>query len=133
MPNTTHQLLRYAIVGILTNATGYGTYLFITWLGVEPKATMSAIYLFAASLGYFGHRQWSFSHQGSIVKSAYKYGLVHFSGYFINFVLLYVFVDLYHYPHQLIQACAVVVVAAYLFIMFRCFVFSNKKTKYFSL
>jgi uncharacterized membrane protein (GlpM family) len=48
---------------------------------------------------------------------------VHASGYLCNLAILRVFVDRLGYPHQIVQAVAIFVVAAYLFLAFKMFVF----------
>jgi len=44
-------------------------------------------------------------------------------GYLANLALLYVFTDRLGYPHQVVQAAAIFVVAGILFLLFRFFVF----------
>jgi putative flippase GtrA len=126
------QFFRYALIGLLSNSAGYCVYLLITWLGIAPKTTMSVLYLTAASLGFFGNRQWAFTHRGNPFASAARYALAHLTGYGINLSLLLVFVDRLGYPHQWVQAAAIPVVAVFLFISFRYFVFpkGNSATAY---
>lgn len=117
-------LLRYALVGLFSNATGYAIYLLITWLGVGPKTAMSFLYVAGASLGFLGNRQWAFAHEGQILTSLLRYGLAHIMGYGLNLFILASFVDRFGYPHQLVQGAAIFVVAGFLFLTFRFFVFS---------
>lgn len=84
---------------------------------------MTVLYLVAAGLGFLGNRQWAFTHQGNPLTSAMRYALAHLAGYGINLSLLLVFVDRLAYPHQWVQAAAVPVVAVFLFVSFRYFVF----------
>ena len=118
-----HQLFRFGVVGVANNLLGFGLYLLITYLGVEPKLTMSVLYCFGATLAYIGNRQWSFQHEGSIVTSAFRYGVVHLIGFLMNLTILIVFVDYMDFPHQWVQGCAIFVVAGYLFLAFKYFVF----------
>lgn len=114
---------RYALVGLLSNAFGYGIYLIVTWLGASPKAAMSLLYFAGAALGFFGNRLWAFAHHGKAWPSLLRYGISHSLGYGLNFALLHIFVDKMNYPHQLVQAVAIAVVAVFLFVSFRFFVF----------
>ena len=120
---TLKQFYRYAVVGIATNLFGYAAYLAITALGMEPKIAMSTLYIGGATAAYFGNRQWTFDHQGSVAQSSAKYVLAHVSGYFLNLALLLVFADALGLPHQGVQGVAVFVVAIYLFLVFRLLVF----------
>ena len=121
---TAKQLLRFAIIGLTTNIIGYCFYLLMTsWIGIGPKTTVSILYPLAALLGFIGNRQWTFSHQGNLLGSSLRYLVAHTLGYSLNILLLVFFVDQLHLPHQLVQAAAIVVVALFLFVMFRIFVF----------
>jgi putative flippase GtrA len=117
------QVGRYVAVGLASNLAGYLAYLLLTWISVGPKLAMSIVYAVGASVGYFGNRRWTFGHQGRITATALRYGVAHGCGYILNVVILYVYVDRMHYPHQLVQAVAIVVVAGVLFALFRNFVF----------
>lgn len=118
-----NQLLRYGIVGLLSNFGGYLVYILITQLGLEPKLAMSILYTIGASLGFIGNRKWTFVHDGHWLGAGGRYLLAHFIGYFINLTLLIMFVDVLGYAHQWVQAIAIFIVAGYLFLMFKFYVF----------
>lgn len=117
------QLIRYGLVGVASNLAMYVVYLLITYIGMEPKKAMTVVYLIGASVGFFGHRTWSFAHRGSAINSAIRYAAAHLSGYVLNLFILVVFVDRLGYPHQAVQAVAIIVVAMFLFVLFKYFVF----------
>jgi len=117
------QLIRYALIGVLSNATGYSVYLVVTYFGAAPKLAMSALYGVGAAIGFFGNRSLSFSYKGGMIGSGIRYLTVHSVGYLINLTIMVVFVDNFGYPHQIVQAVAILVVAGFLFIAFKVFVF----------
>jgi putative flippase GtrA len=117
------QLFRYGLVGVVTNLALYFFYLFITYLGIEPKTAMTISYVVGALLGFIGHRKWTFMHNGALLGSGARYIIAHLFGYLINFLILLTFVDKLGYPHQWVQAAAIIVVAGFLFVTFRYFVF----------
>ena len=119
------QLARYAFVGIVSNLAGYLVYFLVTYLGATPKITMTILYAVGAVIGYIGNRNFTFAHQGSLLGSGVRYFIAHFFGYFINLVILIIFVDQLGYAHQWVQAVAIFVVAAFLFIAFKFFVFTK--------
>jgi putative flippase GtrA len=98
-------------------------YLLITYLGVEPKLAMSLLYLIVASTNFIGNRQWTFTHKGALLGSGSRYLIAHAFGYVLNFFILLVFVDMLGYPHQWVQAVAIFVVAGFLFVSLKLFVF----------
>lgn len=117
------QFVRYVIVGALSNAGGYLMYLLITELGVAPKMAMTGLYVGVASIGFFGNRRWTFAYHGPITSNLVRYGIAHLCGYLLNLGLLIFFVDRLGFPHQFVQAVAIFVIALFLLIMFRFFVF----------
>ena len=117
------QLLKYALVGLLSNGCGYALYLLLTELGSTPKLTMTALYMAGALISFVGNRRLTFSYQGGTLGSGIRYVLAHAVGYAINYCLLAVFVDHFGYAHQWIQALAIFVVASYLFLALKFFVF----------
>lgn len=117
------QLARYATIGVVSNFAGYVVYLTMTYFRMEPKLAMTLVYITGASIGYLGNRRWTFKYKGRVVANVVKYGLTHLCGYILNFVILYLFVDRLTYPHQAVQAVAIIVVAGFLFVAFKKFVF----------
>ena len=117
------QLLRYGLVGGVINLMLYLGYLLINYLGLEPKKSMSLIYLIGVSVSFYGHRQWTFAHGGDARQSMVRFVFAHLLGYFINFFLLLGLVDRFGYPHELVQGAAIVVVAAFLYMAFKYWVF----------
>ena len=117
------QLFRYGLVGIASNLSGYLLFLLITYWGVEPKIAMTLLYVVGATIGFIGNRQWAFAQSGTVLESGARYVIAHMFGYLINFLLLFVFVDKLGYSHQWVQAVAIFVVAGFLFVVFKYFVF----------
>ncbi len=120
------QLVRYALVGAATNAAIYFVYLLITCLGVEPKTAMTLVYIIGVFIGFIGNRKWTFAHRGSASGAAFRYMLAHLFGYLLNFLILFTFVDRLGYAHQWVQAAAILIVAGFLFIIFKYFVFRER-------
>lgn len=121
------QLIRYGVVGLTINFAGYMVYLLLTYLGVTPKLAMSVLYGVGVAASFWGNRVVTFSHKGGIMSSGARFLIAHCFGYLINLTLLIVFVDNLGYPHQLVQVIAIFIVAAFLFMIFKLFVFVNDK------
>lgn len=120
------QLIRYGFVGLIINTIGYLTYLFFTYMGAEPKMLITIFYPIAALISFFSQRKWAFAHKGNLQKSGLRYCIAHLLGYLINLLLLFVFADKLHYPHQWVQAIAIFIVAGFLFLTFKFFVFAQQ-------
>jgi len=121
------QLFRYTIIGLMSNFIGYMIYLLITYFGATPKITMTVLYGIGATVSFFLNSKLTFEHTGSLFGPGVRYIIAHCFGYLINFILLFILVDKLGYAHQWIQAMAIFVVAVFLFLMFKFFVFSPVK------
>lgn len=117
------QLVMYALIGVLSNSLGYGAYLLLNMLGWTPKWSMTALYIAGASVSFAGNRKLTFSSQRGGWDSGRRFAIAHLGGYAINYMILAVFVDHLGYPHQWVQALAVVLIAGYLFLTLKFFVF----------
>lgn len=120
------QLIRYGLVGVGINLILYLGYLLIYHLGLEPKKSMSLIYFIGVSIGFYSHREWTFAHDGDSRRAMVRYVISHILGYMINLFLLFSLVDHLGYPHELVQGVAIFIVAAFLFIAFKYWVFPAK-------
>lgn len=119
------QLSRYAVVGLASNAIGYLLYLLLTYLNIGHKSAMTLLYAVGVAQTFYFNRSWSFSHQGKLDRAFFRYVIVYGIGYLLNFAILAIAVDVLHFPHQGVQAVAIVVVAASLFISQRFWVFAT--------
>lgn len=117
------QLARYGLVGLTVNLAGYAVYLLVTYYGVPPRLAMTVLYGVGAVAGFWGNKRLTFRHEGGVVTSATRYVLAHCGGYLINLAIFSVVIDGFGYTHQSAQAIGVFVVAGYLFLAFKFFVF----------
>jgi putative flippase GtrA len=121
------QLMRYAIVGLASNAVLYALYLLITSLGVGHKTTMTMLYVAGVLQTFFLNRSWTFGHKGGISRSLFRYVATYGIGYLFNLAALYLLVDELGFPHQYIQGVLIIVVAVIIFILQKYWVFNNPR------
>lgn len=117
------QVARYGVVGVINNLAGYLIYLGVTWLGLEPKLAVTVLYPIGIIISYFGHARYTFFHNNANSSTLIRFVLAYLIGYVANIALLYMFVDQLGFPHQLVQASAIFIVAGLLFLLLRYFVF----------
>lgn len=118
------QLIRYGVVGAMNNCLLYLGYLFIVYSGAGKKLSMTLMYLTGVTIGYIANYKWTFSqkiNRGALL----RYVQMHVAGYLINLLMLYIFVDILHYPHQIIQVSAIITVAFFGFFACKYFVFRS--------
>lgn len=121
--NVIRELVAYAFVGFASNGLSYLVYLILTHFGLLPALSMTIVYVVALTIAYFGNRSITFSYTGSTKISVIKFFLVYVIGYLINLGLLLIFNTYLGYPHQLVMLVNIFIVAVFLFIAMRYFVF----------
>ncbi len=127
-PSTYSQLLRYATVGLLSNGVLYLSYLALTAMGLEPKLAMTALYALGVAQTFIFNKRWSFRHAGMHGWTFIRYVVIYGIGYLINLLALFLLVDHLGYPHQIVQAALVVMIAIVLFVLQKFWVFRLEKT-----
>lgn len=126
LPHALRQLLRFGLVGLAANAVGFLLYAGITRLGLSPQATVAVLYPIGALLGYLANKRLTFNYRGGWWSSGWRYVLVQVVGMVINLLMLWLFADIAGIDHHWVQAAAIVVVAAYLFLVMRWYVFAPR-------
>ena len=123
---TLRQLFSYGMIGLLANFLGYALYFFLTYLWSSPKVTMTLLYSIGALIGFFANRRFTFCHDGRIGVAGMQYVFAQLLGYLLNLSSLVLFVDWLGFAHQLVQGVSIFVVAIFLFVSLRFFVFAHQ-------
>lgn len=123
MRKTAGQFIRYATVGLISNAIGFAIYLAMTAAGIDHKTAMSLLYAIGVAQTFLFNKRWSFRHGGMHGPTFIRYCLSYGLGYVINLIVLIVLVDLLGYPHQLVQGVMVLSLAVMLFLLQKFWVF----------
>lgn len=119
------QFRRFATVGLVSNLLLYGAYLGLTSLGIAPKMAMSLLYAVGVAATYAVNNLWSFGRPSLSAGSFTRYLCAQGLGFAFNLAMLWALVDHLHWPHQAVQALAVVLVALLLFGLNRYWVFAR--------
>lgn len=122
-PSALGQVVRYAVVGLASNALLYLAYLALTSAGVEPKLAMSLLYALGVIQTFYFNKTWSFRHGGTHGPAFIRYCISYGLGYLFNLVALYVLVDRLGHPHQIVQGALIICTAVLLFLLQKLWVF----------
>jgi putative flippase GtrA len=120
------QFTRYAVVGLVSNAVLYALYLAFTALGVAPKIAMTVLYALGVLQTFLFNKRWSFKDRGPEGAALVRYCIAYGSGYVLNLIILTVFVDRLGLPHQYVQGVTILVIAVYLFLLQRIWVYRDQ-------
>jgi putative flippase GtrA len=121
------QVLRYAVVGVLTNAMLFSSYLLLSAFGIGAKAAMTLLYVPGVMIGFLGNRNFTFRHRGRIPASMVRYFATYGFGYAFNFASLVVFVDVLQLPPDYVVLALIVVTAGMLFALQKWWVFPQRQ------
>ena len=120
------EVIRYALVGAVSNLLLYVVYLILGDLAMmAPSAAMTTTYVLGVLASFLMHRRLTFRVTGKVSRPFFRFVLAHIVGYLLNLSLLAWLVDQLGYPHQVVQGGAIFIVAFVLFLLFKYFVFAN--------
>jgi len=122
------QFVRFAVVGVVSNALGFCWYLLLTWLGVGPKAAMSLLFLLGTLQTFWFNKRWSFKYSGTDRLVLLRYLATYGLGYLFNLIMLILLVDYAHYSHAPVQAIMIAVVAIMMFLLQKFWVFAPTRS-----
>jgi len=123
------QLIRYGMVGLLSNLILYIFYLALTTWGVGHKTAMTGLFTLGFFQTFFLNKHWTFKHYGSLRYSLARYAVAFGGCYVFNLVILMVFVDHYRIPHEIVQGVVIIVVAILMFLLQKFWIFPDKHSK----
>lgn len=124
------QALRFAVVGLASNAVLYLIYLSMTAAGVGPKLAMSLVYAIGVTQTFLFNKRWTFNHLGRHDTALMRYLAVYAGGYVANLFVLAWLVDGWGLPHQLVQGTMILVLAAVLFLLQKFWVFRSEPVEH---
>ena len=121
--------MRFILVGLVSNVVLYLIYLGLTSVGLGPKLAMSLAYVIGVVQTFHFNRAWSFRYRGALHGAFTRYILTYIFGYFFNLSILWFAVDHLQFPHQIVQAVAIIVVATSLFLLNKYWVFAASRRR----
>jgi len=119
------EIAKAAPLSLFLNLTGYIAFVVLVRNGLDPKISISFLYPVMVALSYFLYGNLVFHGEYS-KNSLFKFIITHISGYLANLLLLFIFIDIFALTHELSQLIAMVIVALYLFLIFKFVVFTNQ-------
>ena len=115
--------LRFAIVGLASNAVLFALYVVLTSAGMPHVPAMTLVYVLGVLQTFAANRHWTFGHTGAVGAPLLRYALAYVLGYLLNLTLMLMLVDAMHLPHAWVQGALILVVAVFLFLLQKHWVF----------
>ena len=124
------QVVRYAAVGLSLNAALYGVYLFLTHTLTGSRVAMTLTYFSGVLLGFAFNRKFTFRFEGKRGSAFYRYILAYAVGYGFNFAGLWLLVDRFGFPHEIVQGGFTLGLPAMFYLLQRYWVFPAHIPRY---
>ncbi len=121
------QFAKYATIGLVSNLTFYGAYILLTRLFLTPQLAMTILYVVGVTVTFLFNRTWTFSNRGSKRAALVRYATAYALAYIINLLLLTLMIDYLDYPHELVQAGLIILIAIALFLAQKYWIFSERE------
>lgn len=123
---TQRQFVRYAVIGIVSNLALYLIYISLTRAWLQPRTAMTIMYTVGVLATFLFNRNWTFAYTGSRQGPLIRYLVVYALGYIINLVVLSLLVDVFGYPHEIVQASLILFLAIAIFLAQKLWVFDHR-------
>jgi putative flippase GtrA len=123
MSGSLRQLVRFGIVGLVSNGLLFLLYLAMTHGGIGPKLAMTIAYATGLAQTFFFNRRWTFEHRGGAGAALVRYVATYGVGYALNLAALALLVDRAGLPHAPVQGVMILCIAVQVFLMQKFWVF----------
>lgn len=121
-------MMRFLLTGAFTNGVGYGVFLIAVYVfGIGHKTTATFLFVIGVTIGFTLNKNWTFKSKAPYSTTLFKYLAIYISGYFINILFLYVFVDYLGYEVGWSQFIAIGFLTIYYFVMNKFFIFRRAR------
>ncbi len=119
------EVVRFVIIGLLSNIALYAMYLVLTKSGLAPVFSMSILYFLGVFQTFIFNKRWTFKNNSASKNLLWRYIFLYLSGYALNVFILIFFVNRLHYPHCVVQGTTILFLAFIFFIIQKHFIFKS--------
>jgi putative flippase GtrA len=122
------ELIRFGVVGAGLNVVLYAAYLILSALPISSIGAMTVTFFTGTVLGFFINRKLTFRYDGGSTQTFMRFFAVYALLYAVNFTALWFFAERLAFPHQFVQAVAMMVLPAFSFLLQKYWVFRPPST-----
>jgi len=124
--NLTGKLIRYGIVGAISNGLLYLLYVGLTLLlSLAPLLASTIVFAIGIGVTYIGNALWAFDRPKSHGYSLPRYVLTYFSGFCVQIGVLSGLISVFGMPHLIAQLIGMGAAAVTIFLLLNLWVFRN--------
>lgn len=122
---TVLQVVRFGILGVISNLLLYLLYLVLTGTWMGHKSAMTLLFALGVIQTFAFNKRWTFGHEGFFGTSFSKYVIIYSIAYVLNLGALFFLVDKLGYSHQVVQGVMILSLALILFLLQKFWVFRS--------
>jgi len=115
------KVIRFAVVGFISNLVRYVVFLGLTIIGLGYKIAMSILYFVGVLQTFVCNKKWTFRHHVHLMVTLMRYISIYAFGYLINLIVM---VDNLGYSPM--REPGVLVLAVLLFVLQKAWVFHSQ-------
>jgi len=119
------QSIRFLLVGGFDTVVAFSFYSFLIYIGIHYSLTLIINYCFSVSISIFNMRYFVYRSKNTFVKEYTKGWMTYLSTLLINYVYLFVAIDVFHIGAIKAQALYTVLITTYIYFMHKYFTFSK--------
>ena len=125
--NINREVVRFGIVGLVSNVVLYLLYLLFTAHGIGHKVAMTLLFTVGTLQTFFFNKRWTFSFRGFEKSIFTKYVVIYGIAYTTNLAGLVLLVDYLRFNHEIVQGIMIIALAILLFLIQKHWVFRKFK------
>lgn len=92
-------------------------------MGVNHLIAVVAIYIIGVLFSFVANKHWVFNSPQNGQKQFIQFVVVYLAALILNLILLYILVDIFGFQHELVQLGLIFVIAGFIFLLNRLWVF----------
>jgi putative flippase GtrA len=124
------QLIAFVVIGVLVNASLYAVYLLLTHVVMGSRAAMTITYCAGVLIGFALNRRITFRFEGDNASALLRFVGAYAIGYAVNFAGLWLLVDRFGAPHEIVQGGMVLGIAVTLFLLQKYWIFRARASRH---
>jgi len=105
------QLLKFFLVGVISNSTAYALYIILTVLSLSPESATTVVFIMSTFFSMRAHGQYTFNQMLPGIKGSINYIGLQILSYLTNLLLLFLFVDIAGLHHLFVQGMVTIFLA----------------------
>ncbi|MBR2300204.1 MAG: GtrA family protein [Alphaproteobacteria bacterium] len=121
------QPLRFFLVGGFNTVFSFTVFSLLVIFKINYTLSIIIAYILGTNCSIFTMRYFVYQNHRNILQSYVKGWMAYLSLFAVNYIFLYIFIELFHYTPIITQACYTILSPIYIYLVHKYFTFKNSK------